>query len=96
MIKGTQMSELRKLSEGRDFIRTSELARLCNRSSQTIRKNYCLRGECFGIRPIKFSHILLWPINQIEALFESAQSPSNHPGTPVGNAKTMDQSVEKI
>ncbi len=56
------------IAEGRDHIQTAEFARATNRASQTIRKNFCLTGECFGIRPIKFGNRLLWPVDQIAAL----------------------------
>ncbi len=59
---------LAEISAGRDLIQTSEFAQAANRSSQTIRKNYCLTGECFGIRPVKFGNRLLWPVAKIAAL----------------------------
>lgn len=59
---------LAEIAAGRDHIQTAEFARATNRASQTIRKNYCLKGECFGIRPVKFGNRLLWPVAQIAAL----------------------------
>lgn len=59
---------LATIAQGRDHIQTAEFARATNRASQTIRKNYCLTGECFGIRPIKFGNRLLWPIAGVAAL----------------------------
>lgn len=59
---------LAEIAAGRDHIRTAEYARATNRADQTIRKNYCLTGECFGIRPVKFGNKLLWPVAQIAAL----------------------------
>ena len=59
---------LAEIAKGRDHITTAEFARACNRASQTIRKNFCLNGECFGIRPIKFGNRLLWPVSPIAAL----------------------------
>ncbi len=59
---------LATVAAGRDHIQTAEFARAANRASQTIRKNYCLTGECFGIRPVKFGNRLLWPVAQIAAL----------------------------
>jgi hypothetical protein len=56
------------IAAGRDHILTEEFAKAANRASQTIRKNYCTKGECFGIRPLKFGNRLLWPVNQIGAL----------------------------
>lgn len=59
---------LATIAAGRDHIQTAEFARATNRASQTIRKNYCLTGECFGIRPIKFGNRLLWPVEPIALL----------------------------
>ena len=59
---------LATIAAGRDHINTNEFAHFTRRASQTIRKNYCLTGECFGIRPIKFGNRLLWPIAQIATL----------------------------
>lgn len=56
------------IAAGRDHINTGEFAHATDRSSQTIRKNHCLTGECFGIRPIKFGNKLLWPVAEIAAL----------------------------
>lgn len=56
------------IAAGRDHILTEEFAKAANRSSQTIRKNYCNKGECFGIRPLKFGNRLLWPVGQVAAL----------------------------
>lgn len=59
---------LAAIAVGRDHIQTSEFARATNRADQTIRKNFCLTGHCFGIRPIKFGNRLLWPVASIAAL----------------------------
>ena len=59
---------LAAVAAGRDHILTEEFAKAASRSSQTIRKNYCNQGECFGIRPLKFGNRLLWPVSQIAAL----------------------------
>lgn len=59
---------LATIAAGRDHIKTAEFAHATNRAGQTIRKNYCLTGECFGIRPIKFGNRLLWPVKEIAAL----------------------------
>lgn len=53
---------------GRDFLQTAEFAHTIGRTSQTIRKNLCLTGHCFGIRPVKFGNRLLWPVAEIAAL----------------------------
>ena len=64
----TNLPELSKVAVGRDHIGTDEFARVTNRAEQTIRKNYCLHGECYGIRPIKIGNRLLWPVAKIAAL----------------------------
>jgi hypothetical protein len=59
---------LAAIAAGRDHILTEEFAKAFNRASQTIRKNYCEKGECFGIRPLKIGNRLLWPVTQVAAL----------------------------
>lgn len=59
---------LAEIAAGRDHILTAEFARAANRATQTIRKNYCLTGQCFGIRPVKFGNRLLWPVEEIAHL----------------------------
>ena len=46
----------------RDHITTAEFARTFCVKAQTVRKNYCLDGHCFDIRPIKVGNRLLWPV----------------------------------
>jgi len=60
--------ELAKIAAGRDYIETAEYALATSRASQTIRKNYCLTGHCFGIRPVKFGNKLLWAVEKIAEL----------------------------
>lgn len=64
---------LAEIAEGRDHIQTAEYARAVNRADQTIRKNYCLTGHCFGIRPVKFGNRLLWPVASIAALLNGGK-----------------------
>jgi hypothetical protein len=59
---------LAAIAAGRDLISTAEFAKSVTRATQTIRKNHCLQGECFGIRPVKFGNRLLWPVAEIAAL----------------------------
>lgn len=59
---------LAAIAAGRDHIQTAEFAHAANRASQTIRKNFCLTGECFGIRPVKFGNRLHWPVAEIAKL----------------------------
>lgn len=65
---------LAAIAAGRDYIQTAEFAHAANRASQTIRKNYCQTGECFGIRPIKFGNKLLWPVAEIAKLLNGGAS----------------------
>ncbi len=53
---------LAEVAAGRDHISTAEFARATNKAPQTIRKNHCLTGECYGIRPVKVGNTLLWPV----------------------------------
>lgn len=59
---------LAQIARGRDHIETDEYGTATNHAPQTIRKNYCLNGECFGIRPVKVGNKLLWPVDSIAAL----------------------------
>ncbi len=49
----------------RDLITTPEFALVFNVQPQTVRKNYCLTGEVYGIRPTKIGNRLLWPVAKI-------------------------------
>ena len=49
----------------RDLVNTSEFAQVFNVASQTVRKNYSLTGEAYGIRPTKIGNRLLWSVAQI-------------------------------
>jgi hypothetical protein len=66
------LTALTAIAAGRDHLITSEFATAVNRSGQTIRKNYCINGECFGIRPVKVGNRLLWPVAQVAALLTGA------------------------
>ena len=59
---------LAEIATGRDHINTAEFARALNKATQTVRKNYCLTGECYGIRPVKVGNALLWPVAPTAAL----------------------------
>jgi hypothetical protein len=78
---------LAAIAAGRDYILTGEFAKVANRASQTIRKNYCTKGACFGIRPLKFGNRLLWPVSQIAALLNGA-GPSRDDVASAGAACT--------
>lgn len=66
---------LAEVSQGRDLIQTAEFAKAACKAAQTIRKNYCLTGVCYGIRPVKVGNRLLWPVADIARLLtgEAAQ-----------------------
>jgi hypothetical protein len=64
--------ELASVAGGRDHINTAEFARATNKAPQTVRKNYCLTGECYGIRPTKVGNHLLWPVLPIAALLKGS------------------------
>ena len=67
-------------------VTTQELAKSLKCSAKTIRKNHCLTGHCYGIRPIKVGGRLLWPISEIAKLLngESLRAESrNHIGKEV-------------
>lgn len=66
---------LAAVSQGRDLINTAEFAKATNRAPQTVRKNFCLTSECFGIRPVKIGNRLMWPVAEVARLLngEAAQ-----------------------
>jgi hypothetical protein len=68
-------SALAELAKGRDHLTTSEFAHLTGHKPQTLRKNSCLTGACFGIRPLKIGNLLLWPVTEIAALM-NGEKPS--------------------
>jgi hypothetical protein len=49
----------------RDLITTPEFAQVFNVQPQTVRKNYCLTGEAYGIRPTKIGNRLLWSVARV-------------------------------
>ena len=55
---------LSSLAGGRDLIPTKSFSKAINKAEQTIRKEYCLKGEAFGIRPIKLGNQLFWPVTE--------------------------------
>lgn len=56
---------LSAIAGNRDLITTPEIAQVFNVASQTVRKNYSLTGEVYGIRPTKIGNRLLWSVAQI-------------------------------
>jgi hypothetical protein len=65
---------LAEIASGRDHINTFEFARAFDKAPQTVRKNYCLTGECYGIRPVKVGGELLWPVLETAELLKGGQS----------------------
>jgi hypothetical protein len=69
--KNHQISEiphgLAVIAGGRDLITTPEFAQVFNVQPQTVRKNYCLTGEAYGIKPTKIGNRLLWSVTKIAA-----------------------------
>jgi hypothetical protein len=66
------MNEITNLPRGlaavagnRDLITTPEFAKVFNVAAQTVRKNYSITGEAYGIRPTKIGNRLLWSVAQI-------------------------------
>jgi hypothetical protein len=59
---------LASIAGSRDLITTAEFATALNKSTQTIRKNYSLTGEAYGIRPTKIGNRLLWSVAQTAKL----------------------------
>jgi hypothetical protein len=47
------------------LITTPEFAQVFNVASQTVRKNFSLTGEAYGIRPTKIGNRLLWSVAKI-------------------------------
>lgn len=67
------LPELVRIARDRDHINTAEYGRAINRSGQTIRKNLCINGEAYGIRPVKVRGRLLWPVSEIAALLAAEE-----------------------
>jgi hypothetical protein len=64
---------LAEIAQGRDHLLTPEFGKAISRAPQTIRKNFCLTGHCFGIRPVKIGGRLLWPVDSIAALLNGTK-----------------------
>ena len=59
---------LAEVAAGRDHISTREFGKAINKAPQTIRKNFCVDGEAYGIRPTKIGNGLIWPVVGVAAL----------------------------
>jgi hypothetical protein len=61
---------------GRDHFPTADFAALMGITPQTARKNFCVDGACYGIKPIKMpNRRLLWPVSETAALLQSSAAP---------------------
>lgn len=65
---------LAAIAQGRTHIKTLEFAHAFSLATQTVLKNHCLTGECYGIRPIKRGKFLLWPVASIAALLGGGEN----------------------
>ena len=57
-----------------DLATTEVFAKSAKCSPKTVRKNYCLTGHCYGIKPVKVGGRLLWPISEIARLLNGELS----------------------
>lgn len=57
---------------GRDLITTPEFAEVFSVRPQTVRKNYCLTGEAYGIQPTKIGNRLLWSVAKVAERLQGA------------------------
>jgi len=72
-MKMSNLPDLVRIAQGRDHINTAEFGRATNRRPQTIRKNLCIEGAAYGIRPLKVRGRLLWPVADIAALLAAEE-----------------------
>lgn len=63
---------LAAIAANRDYLDTTEFASAINRTGQTIRKNLCVRGHAYGIRPKRVGGRLLWPVSEVARLLAEA------------------------
>ena len=64
--------KLSSIAGNRDWITTGEFASTFSISAQTVRKNFCLTGECYGIRPTKTGNKLLWSVARVAERLQGA------------------------
>lgn len=57
--------KLSSIAGDRDWITTGEFASTFSISSQTVRKNVCVSGDCYGIKPTKIGGKLLWSVEKV-------------------------------
>jgi NADH/NAD ratio-sensing transcriptional regulator Rex len=63
---------LSAIAGNRDLINTDEFAQVFNVASQTVRKNFSLTGQAYGIKPTKIGNRLLWSVAQIAEKLKGA------------------------
>lgn len=59
---------LAAVANGRDYIKTGEMARAFSAAKQTIRKHHSQHGDFYGVKPVKVGKQLLWPVAEIAAV----------------------------
>lgn len=57
-----------------EFVITDGFSKAVHSSTQTIRKNYCQKGHCYGIVPIKVGGRLLWRVADIANLLAGGEA----------------------
>jgi hypothetical protein len=67
-IRNTSLTALAQIAASRDHINTHECGHAINRSAQTLRKLYCIKGTAYGMVPLKVGSRLLWSVEQVAAL----------------------------
>ena len=65
---------LAEIAKSRDFITTAEFSQVISKAIQTIRKENSIKGEAFGIKPLKIGNSLLWSVDRIAALLNQEQA----------------------
>lgn len=66
-----------------DLATTEVFAKSAKCSPKTVRKNYCLTGHCYGIRPVKVGGRLLWPVSDIARLLSGELGVSYDQASPM-------------
>lgn len=56
---------LAAISQGRDFLKTSEFGHIIRLSNSGVRWNYKRTGSVCGVKPVQMGTRLLWPVSQI-------------------------------
>ena len=62
--------KLSSIAGDRDWITTGEFANTFSISSQTVLKNVCVSGDCYGIKPTKIGGKLLWSVARVAERLE--------------------------